>query len=142
MTAPCAYYPPTLKLKERSFSVDDTLYTRQKKEQNRIKKIYKNLPKEQLEIAKKLIERAAYMLVSLEDMEAKISADGLVVAMPQGNYEIERAHPLLQPYNAMVKNYNATIKQLNEFAPNAETEKAGQALMMFATKAPQAARKR
>ena len=91
--------------------MDDTLYTRQKKEQNRIKKIYKNLPKEQLEIAKKLIERAAYMLVSLEDMEAKINEDGLVVKMPQGAYTIERAHPLLQPYNAMVKNYNATIKR-------------------------------
>ena len=131
MTAPCAYYPPTLKPKERSFSVDDTLYTRQKKEQNRIKKIYKNLPKEQLEIAKKLIERAAYMLVSLEDMEAKISADGLVVTMPQGNYEIERAHPLLQPYNAMVKNYNATIKQLSEALPPAAAEKAGSMLMSF-----------
>lgn len=122
--------------------MDDTLYTRQKKEYNRIKKIYKNLPKEQLEIAKKLIERAAYMLVSLEEMEAKITEDGLVVTMPQGNYEIERAHPLLQPYNAMVKNYNATIKQLNDISPNSETERAGQALMMFATKPNQAAKKR
>lgn len=122
--------------------MDDTLYSRQKKEQNRIKKIYKNLPKERLEIAKKLIERAAYMLVSLEDMEAKISEDGLVVTMPQGNYEIERAHPLLQPYNAMVKNYNVTIKQLDEISPNSDVEKAGQALMMFATKPNQAAKKR
>ena len=121
--------------------MDDTLYMRQKKEQNRIKKIYKNLPKERLELAKKLIERAAYMLVSLEDMEAKISEDGLVVRMPQGSYEIERAHPLLQPYNAMVKNYNATIKQLNEMLPNGDAEKAGQALMMFATKPNQAAKK-
>lgn len=121
--------------------MDDTLYSRQKKEQNRIKKIYKNLPKERLEFAKKLIERAAYMLVSLEDMEAKISEDGLVVRMPQGSYEIERAHPLLQPYNAMVKNYNATIKQLNEMSPNSDAEKAGQALMMFATKPNQAAKK-
>lgn len=120
--------------------MDDTLYSRQKKEQSRIKKIYKNLPKEKLEIAKKLIERAAYMLVSLEDMEAKINKDGLVVTMPQGNYEIERAHPLLQPYNAMVKNYNATIKQLNDISPNTETEKAGQALMMFATKPNKAAK--
>ncbi len=114
--------------------MDDTLYTRQKKEQNRIKKIYKNLPKEQLEIVKKLIERAAYMLVSLEDMEEKINADGLVVKMPQGAYTIERAHPLLQQYNAMIKNYNATIKQLSDLSPNNEAEKAGQALMQFVTK--------
>ena len=74
------------------------------------------------------------MLVSLEDMEAKINQDGLVVEMPQGSYKIERAHPLLQPYNAMVKNYNATIKQLSDLEPNSEADKAGQALMMFATK--------
>lgn len=121
--------------------MDSTLYERQKKEQKRIKKIYKNLPKEQLEIAEKLIERAAYMLVSLEDMEAKINEDGLVVEMPQGAYKIERAHPLLQPYNAMVKNYNATIKQLSELSPNMEAEKAGQALMQFVTKPNKAAKK-
>ena len=121
--------------------MDDTLYARQKKEQNRIKKLYKNLPKDKLEIAKKLMERAAYMLVSLEDMEEKINEDGLVVKMPQGAYTIERAHPLLQPYNAMVKNYNATIKQLSELSPNTEADKAGQALMMFATKPNKAAKK-
>ena len=122
--------------------MDSTLYARQKKEQNRIKKLYKNLPKDKLEIAKKLIERAAYMLVSLEEMEAKIDEDGLVVVMPQGNYEIERAHPLLQPYNAMVKNYNATIKQLDDLLPNSEAETAGQALMMFATKPDKKAKPR
>ena len=121
--------------------MEDTLYARQRKEQNRIKKIYKNLPKEQLELNKKLIERAAYMLVSLEDMEAKINADGLVVTMPQGSYQIERAHPLLQPYHAMVKNYNATIKQLSDLSPSAEVSRAGQALMMFATKPNKAATK-
>lgn len=119
--------------------MDNLKDSRQKKEQNKIKKIYKNLPKDKFEIAKKLIERAAYMLVSLEDMEAKINEDGLVVKMPQGNYEIERAHPLLQPYNAMVKNYNATIKQLNEMSPNTDAAAAGQALMMFATKPNKAA---
>lgn len=120
---------------------DIQLNARQKKEQNRINRIYKKLPKERFEIAKKLIERAAYMAISLEEMEEKMNADGLIVTMPQGNYEIKRAHPLLQPYNAMVKNYNAIIKQLNDLAPDSETEKAGQALMMFATKPNQAAKR-
>lgn len=121
--------------------MDDTLNARIKKEQRRIAKLYKNLTKDRLEITKKLIERAAYMLVSLEEMEEKIASDGLVVEMPQGQYTIERAHPLLQQYNAMVKNYNATIKQLNESLPPVEAEQAGQALMMFATKPTQAGKK-
>ena len=113
---------------------EKTTAARIKKEQRRILKLYKNLPRDRLEMTKTLIERAAYMVVSLEDMEEKINADGLVVEMSQGNYSIERAHPLLQQYNAMVKNYNSTIKQLNELLPPVEAEQAGQALMMFATK--------
>lgn len=121
--------------------MEDTYLKRLKKEQAKIKKLYKNLPKERAEIAQKLIERAAYMLVSLEDMEEKINTDGLVCEMPQGSYTITRAHPLLQPYNAMVKNYNATIKQLGDMLPPVEAEQAGQALMMFATKPVQSAKK-
>ena len=114
--------------------MNDTIKARQKKEMSRLKKIYKNLPEDTLEISKKLIERAAYMLVSLEDMEARIDDDGLVIIMPQGDYEIERAHPLLQPYNTMIKNYNATVKQLNDLLPSTDAEVAGQALLSFVTK--------
>ena len=130
MPAPGVYNPPTLTDK------------RKQKQRGRyiICATENNLPKDKLEIAKKLMERAAYMLVSLEDMEEKINEDGLVVKMPQGSYTIERAHPLLQPYNAMVKNYNATLKQLNDLLPNADAEAAGQALMMFATKPSRAAK--
>lgn len=120
--------------------METTLNARMKKEQRRIAKLYKNLPKDRLEVAKKLIDRAAYMLVSLEDMETKIAADGLVTEMSQGDYTIQRAHPLFAPYNAMVKNYNATIKQLGEYLPETDAEIAGQALMNFATKRGGAAR--
>ncbi len=84
-------------------------------EAKRIKKLYKDLPKNRKELAEKLIERAAFMLVSLQDMEVRINTDGNIVKMPQGDYEIERAHPLLTSYNAMIKNYTAVIKQLDAF---------------------------
>ncbi len=114
--------------------MESTYNERIKKEQSRIKKIFKNLPKDKLEIVKKLTERAAYMLISLEEMEQKISEDGLVVTMSQGKYEIDRAHPLLTPYNAMVKNYNTIIKQLTDLLPETDAEVAGQALLNFVTK--------
>ena len=107
---------------------------RRKKEERRIAKLYKNLPAARREVTKKLVERAAYMLVSLEDMEAQITEDGLTVEMAQGSYSISRAHPLFATYNAMVKNFNATIKQLSEALPPVEAEQAGQALMNFVTK--------
>lgn len=109
---------------------------------NKIAKICKNLPKDRAETAKKLAERAAYMLVSLEDMEEKIETDGLLTTMQQGDYTIERAHPLLTPYNAMVKNFNSTIKQLTELSPDNSANNAGSELMRFVTKQPKAANKR
>ena len=101
-----------------------------KKETSRIKKLYKDLPENRKKLAEKLIERAAFMLVSLEEMERQINQDGNMVTMPQGDYEIERAHPLLTVYNAMIKNYTAVIKQLDAFfISDGANSKPGQELL-------------
>ncbi len=92
----------------------ETEETRIKKETARIKKLYKDLPVNRKNSLTKLIERAAFMVVSLESMETKIREEGQMVKMRQGEYEIDRAHPLLTTYNAMIKNYTATVKLLDE----------------------------
>jgi hypothetical protein len=107
---------------------------RENKEIKRLKAIYKNLPSDKLGVIEKLIERAAYMLITLQDMEKKISEDGLLLEMSQGNYSISRAHPLLSPYNSTIKNYASVIKQMNDLLPSAEQETAGQALMDFVSR--------
>lgn len=84
-----------------------------KKEVSRIKKLYKNLPEIRQDSLQELIKRAAFMVVSLEEMEKTIQREGQIVKMPQGDYEIDRAHPLLSTYNAMIKNYTATVKLLD-----------------------------
>ena len=104
------------------------------KELRRIKKLFKEMPENWKKVNEKLFIRAANMAVFLADMEKQIAEDGYIVTMSQGKYEIERAHPLLQQYNSMVKNYNATIKQLSEALPPAAAETAGSALMKFVTK--------
>lgn len=104
------------------------------KELRRIKKLFKEMPDNWKKVNEKLFIRAANMAVFLADMEKQIVEDGYIVTMSQGKYEIERAHPLLQQYNSMVKNYNATIKQLSEALPPAAAETAGSALMKFVTK--------
>lgn len=101
------------------------------KELRRIKKLFKEMPDNWKKVNEKLFIRAANMAVFLADMEKQIVEDGYIVTMSQGKYEIERAHPLLQQYNSMVKNYNATIKQLSEALPPAAAEKAGSMLMSF-----------
>lgn len=101
------------------------------KELRRIKKLFKEMPDKWKKVNEKLFIRAANMAIFLADMEEQLSTEGLIVEMPQGDYTISRAHPLLQQYNSMVKNYNATIKQLTEALPPAAAETAGTALMAF-----------
>lgn len=114
--------------------MEKTNISEKDKELRRIKKLFKEMPDNWKKVNEKLFIRAANMAVFLSEMEEKLAAEGLIVSMPQGDYEIERAHPLLQQYNSMVKNYNATIKQLSEALPPAAAETAGSALMKFVTK--------
>ena len=114
--------------------MEKTIISEIKKEQRRIKKLFENMPDSWKKVNEKLFIRAANMAVFLADMEDKLATEGLIVSMPQGDYEIDRAHPLLQQYNSMVKNYNSTIKQLSEALPPADAERAGSQLMAFVTK--------
>lgn len=103
-----------------------------KKEIKKIKELYKKLPKEKGELAEKLIERAAFMVVTMEEMEDIINNEGQIVEMPQGDYTINRAHPLLSAYNTMVKNFTAVVKQLDAFLEESgETSAPGQAFMQW-----------
>ena len=114
--------------------MEKTNISEKDKELRRIKKLFKEMPDNWKKVNEKLFIRAANMAVFLSEMEEKLATEGLIVSMPQGDYEIERAHPLLQQYNSMVKNYNATIKQLSEALPPAAAETAGSTLMKFVTK--------
>jgi hypothetical protein len=67
-------------------------------------------------------------------MEKRIDEDGVIVAMQQGDYSIDRAHPLIAQYNTTVKNYAAIIKQLSEQASPEEANRVGESLMSFALK--------
>lgn len=87
-------------------------------------------------IAYEHCQRAAFMLVSLEDMETQMNEDGMCVEMSQGAYSITRAHPLIAQYNATIKSYNSTIEKLLAMLPEgAAKEKAGNSLMAFAMSA-------
>jgi hypothetical protein len=103
-----------------------TKNARIKREKRRLAGLFEKLPEDTQKSAEKLIERAAFMLISLEDMEETLKADGNVQKMPQGNYAIDRAHPLLSPYTAMAKNYAAICKQLAELLPERAKSEEGE----------------
>lgn len=64
-----------------------------------------------------LIKELEFMKKTLTKLKKELNEKGVVTEMPQGKYSIERANPALTQYNAMIKNYQSTVKQINELLP-------------------------
>ena len=88
-------------------------------EKNRLNKIYKDISKENKSIIEGLINRAAFMRVTLEDMEADLDENGFVEPFSQSEKlePYERERPVARLYNTMNKNYQSIIKQLSDLLP-------------------------
>ena len=98
-----------------------TKASRVKAEKKRLEQTYGELPPARKTIAQGLIERAAFMRVELEDLEAYLTENGWVEKFSQGNQEpYDRARPQGQTYNAMNGNYQKIIKQLDSLLPKDE----------------------
>ncbi len=93
-----------------------------KKEGRRLKRIYKDVDKDNKAIIDGLIQRAAYMRVTLEDWENDIDENGYVEMFTQSEKidPYERERPVARLYNTMNKNYQSIIKQLSDLVPKPE----------------------
>lgn len=89
------------------------------KEEKRLRTIYKNIDRDNKAIIDGLIQRAAYMRITLEDYEKDLDEKGYVEQFTQSvntpSYERER--PVARLYNTMNKNYQSIIKQLSDLVP-------------------------
>lgn len=103
-------------------------------EEKRLEKLMKDVPKQQVALVARLIERAAFMLVMLVEYETILMEQGVITSMCQGQYDIDRENPAAKGYNTMIKNYQAVIKQLTELLPDkkdAAKDAAGDRLRQF-----------
>ena len=89
------------------------------KEERRLKRIYKNIDKDNKAIIDGLIQRAAYMRVTLEDWEEDIMENGYYEMFTQSEKTdpYERERPVARLYNTMNANYQKIIKQLSDLVP-------------------------
>ncbi|WHH60411.1 hypothetical protein [Petroclostridium sp. X23] len=84
----------------------------------RLNSIFENIDESKLKIAKSLIENAAFMTVTLEDLQETINKDGVVSEYQNGeNQWGTKKSPEVEIYNTMIKNHSSIIKQLTELAP-------------------------
>lgn len=107
-----------------------------KKEMLKLKRLFKNLPKDKMKAADGLIQEAAFMKVTLEETRHVIDQEGILEKFEQGAQKFMREHPATKVYNTMIQRYTTVCKQLFDMIPDPETSKTAEdELMAFVKKA-------
>jgi len=102
------------------------------KEVNRLKKIFKSLEENKKKIAEKLIENAAFMSITLEDLKKDIIKFGVKETYVNGKDQFGFKESVeSKTYNTMIKNYTNVVKQLIDLLPKEEKKNAGEDLLKF-----------
>src|SRR5699024_9065360 len=86
-------------------------------EVDRLDEIFSSVDVDKKDAAQGLIEEAAFMRVTLQDLKDERNENGTVDVMPQGEYSIRRQSPEVQVYNTMIQRYNTTYKELFNLLP-------------------------
>ena len=89
-----------------------------KAEIKRLTKIFENLPEKARDLAKEQINNAAFMSVSLRELQGLIVQKGYSDTYQNGeNQQGTKKTPEVEIYNTMIKNFNTTMKQLYDLLP-------------------------
>ena len=89
----------------------------------KLKKIFKDLDKGKRNTVDSLMKNAAFMAVSLEELQEIINRDGYTVEYQNGeNQKGTKQSDEVKTHIAMTKNYTAIIKQLCDMVPEEEKE--------------------
>lgn len=107
--------------KKKAPKKEKTKEQRIKSEKTRLRGIFKDLDENKRKLVTPLIEKAAFMSVELDDIQAKLQADGWTSEYQNGqNQWGTKKSPEAETYIALSKNYAAIIKQLTELVPAAK----------------------
>ena len=89
-----------------------------KTEIERISKHFENVNESQRAIVTPLLQNAAFMKVTLEDLQRIINEEGVTETYQNGaNQRGIKQSATLQSYNSLIKNYASVIKTLSQLLP-------------------------
>lgn len=95
--------------------------TRIKREADRLREIFSTLDQNKLSAVQTLIDRAAYLTVSLEDLEQEIDASGWTEEYCNGKEQTGiKQSAAASLHVSLTKNLTAIMKQLIELVPPAQ----------------------
>ena len=82
-----------------------------------LKKTFEEMDSDKGRLGLTLLDETIFMKMTLDELKKNVQDNGVVTKMCQGKYDIERANPALNQYNSLIKNYQNSIKQINELLP-------------------------
>lgn len=88
-----------------------------KQEINRIKKLYKDFPKEKSKVLEGIINEAAFIKVSLEELRDNLLKNGFTEVFEQGEQRFNRERPEVKIYTTFIQRYSNVMKQLIDLLP-------------------------
>ena len=92
-------------------------------EECRLKKLFKDVDPRRKDTVQGLIQRAAFMRVSLEDLERDINQNGFTEEFSQGKQDpYLRERPVSKVYCTLNAGYQKIIKQLTDLLPKEEPQ--------------------
>lgn len=107
-----------------------TKETRIKKERKRLAEIFKDLEPNKLSTCQALIDRAAFITVSLQDIEAQLNETGWTEYYQNGQQQSGwKKSAAADVHISLTKNLNAIVKQLLDLVPPAQKDSKLQELM-------------
>lgn len=97
---------------------ENTKEKRIKTELKRLQAKFELVDENQREVAAQLLQNAAFMAVTLQDLQEIINAQGVTDTYQNGaNQYGTKASATLQSYNSLIKNYANVIKTLAQLVP-------------------------
>ena len=107
-----------------------TVETRIKREKKRLAGIFKDLEPNKLKTCQALIDRAAFITVSLQDIEAQLNETGWTEYYQNGQQQSGwKKSAAADVHISLTKNLNAIVKQLLDLVPPAQKDSKLQELM-------------
>ena len=102
-------------------------------EYERLYKVFKGLPPATLEVARKVISRAAFATVKLEDLEREIATNGVSGEYKNGENQFgTKKSPEAEAYVSFSKIHSTVMKQLIDLLPKEDREAAADDFDSFA----------
>ena len=102
-----------------------------KQEVNRIKKLYKEFPKDKIKALEGLINEAAFIKVSLEELRENLLANGFTEVFEQGEQRFNRERPEVKIYTTFIQRYSNVMKQLIDLLPQEVKKEEAYELLEF-----------